>query len=176
MKSVLSILTFVFCALTSLAQNENLQFCAKDTSEHKEVNSAHDGSFDVEQSRHGNYYKNDQYKFMIPKDSLSLAFKVVSKVADAQPENGVYEMLGSFYADDLHAPTTTKDAFEKDKYATTWAFKKYIEIWYNGEYIKLVFPKLTNDKHETEVAFKHSFYIHKDCYQDMLNAFKPINK
>lgn len=176
MRNILSILILVCCTLTNYAQSVNPQFCAKDTSEHKEVNVANDGFFDVELSRHGNYFKYGQYKFMVPKDSLSLAYEVVSKVADAQPENGSYQLIGSFYADDLHAPTTTKDDFEEGKYTTTWAFKKHIEIWYDGAHIKLIFPKLTKAKYETKTAFKHSFYIEKDCYQDMLNAFKPIKK
>lgn len=173
MKYKLILLLLIAVSFLGTSQNEKPHFCTRDTSEHKERDLAYDGYFNVDISKRGNYYVNDQYSFTIPNDSLKKAFSVVSKVELSSPIDGVYEKMGSFNAGELHAPSSKKDVLMKGKYSDTWGFNKNVEIWYNGEYIKLIFPKLINSNFQ---SFKHSFYIKKDCYQNMLNTFKPRRK
>lgn len=170
MKKILTILLVVLVAQVGLSQNEKPHFCTRDTSDHKEHNHAFDGVFNVDVGKQYNDYVNDQYWFRIAADKQKEAFNVILEIEYTEPENGVYEKLGSFICSELHAPSNKKDVLEKGKYTTAWAFNKEVEIWYNGEYIKLVFPKLTNTNHQ---SFEHSFYVKKECHQDMLNAFKP---
>jgi hypothetical protein len=174
MKVLIVILLAGFTVL-GFGQDEVIKFCATDTSEHKINNNAFEGFFNVRVTRHGNYFEYQQYKFMIPKDSLDKAYSVISNVEFEEVEQTDYILVGSFYADDLHAPTTKPDAFEKGKYSTTWAFKKYVEIWSNGLHLKVVFPKLTKNDYDKHPSFQHSIYIKKECYSNLLSAFKHKN-
>lgn len=172
MKNIATIIAVIMAFQSVIAQDEKPHFCTRDTSEHKENNFAYDGVFNVDVAAQWQDYVNDQYRFRIASDKQKDAFKVVLEIELTEPENGIYEKLGSFTCAELHAPSSRKDVLEKGKYATAWAFNKDVEIWYNGEYIKLIFPKLTNSNTE---SFEHAFYVKKECHQDMLNAFKPHN-
>ena len=146
-------------------------FTTADTVERSTGTIIYKGVFNVDFENERYLYDNGkQYWFRITGDKIMQAYSTILEVELSSPENGVYEKMGDIFCSEIHAPSTKPDVLNPGLYIDAWGFKQNIEIWYNGDFIKLVYPAVITKRF---ASIEHSFYIKAADYQIMLNAFTP---
>lgn len=81
--------------------------------------------------------------------------------------------MGVILCSELHAPSTKKVVPNNGLFVDAWGFKQNIEIWYDGDFIKFVYPALGKNKIK---SLEHLFYIKAADYKKILKAFTPNKK
>lgn len=156
---------------TTATRIEKPHFATIDTVHRSTGTFKYEGVFNVDFENERYLYDNGkQYWFRITADKIKQAYSTILQVELSSPENGQYEKMGDIFCSEIHAPSTKPDVLNPGLYVDAWGFKQNIEIWYNGDFIKLVYPAVITTRF---ASLEHSFYIKAADYKIMLNAFKP---
>ena len=166
---------------TGLAQNETivesdqkLHFATIDTVQRESGTIVYEGVFNLDFANGLYQYDNShQYWFSVAEAKIKEAFNTILEVELSSPENGVYEKMGVINCQEVHAPSTKKDVLNEGLFVDAWGFNLNIEVWYNGSFIKLVYPALGKNKIK---SLEHAFYIKAADYKKILKAFTPNKK
>ena len=171
MKYSVIILLVLFRVDTIFSQEEKPHFATIDTVQRESGTVLYEGVFNVDYMNRLYHYDNDhQYWFRVEECNIKNAYSTILQIELSSPQNATYEKIGDIVCREIHAPSTKKDVSSPGLYVDAWGFNKNIEIWFNGEYIKLLYPALGKN---TIKSLEHAFYIKAEDYQKILNAFTP---